>query len=689
MTKTFKKISAAVLSAGLLTAAVSATLPLASADSTIPNPSDWQYSMVQDYNSLTNSNDGGTDIDFWHSAGNYHKVQWVITDGKGVDSSNAVYVHTALGSQDNKTSELSINRVNGSGVAGACSEMKFNAIDVTSPTELWMWVDFSSSAKPERFRFTPSFTVDGSTVNGAPIEGAPVYFQAANGWKASTFISYTDGTTYTELNNVFFNDADLTGFKGYIRVPLSSLDSKVDWTNAHITGISSGSSGLQTAMFYNYDASGNLVDDGFYLDNIMVVGTTAAGSAKVSDLLPKANANLKYTVVQDFNSFTADTQIDYWHSAGNYHKVSWLTTAGKGADASQALYVHTALGGQDNKTSELSINRINGSGVAGECTEMKFNSIDVTSPTELWMWVDFTNTINPERFRFMPSLKVDGKTDNCVPIEGAPVYFQTADGWKASSFISYTDGTTYSELNDVFFNDADLAGFKGYIRIPLSSLDSITDWANAHITAISSGMSGLQTALYYNYDASGNLIDDGFYLDNIMVVGTPTANALNVADLNVPDVSLIETPATTTTTETETTTTTAAETTTTEASTTTTAETTTTTAAVTTTSTSTTTAASTTTTAASTTTTTATTTTAAATTTTAASTAIKTSATIAPVVTTASSENTTAEQTTAATETTENTGNPKTGEPVAAGAFAVLALAAGIVLLSKKEEILI
>ena len=122
MTKAFKKAAAVVLSAALLTTTAVAILPSATAESSIPNPGNWQYSMAQDFNSTTNAGDGGSDIDYWQSSGKIHRVQWLATDAKGVDGSKAVYVHTAIGTNDNYTDELSVNTTN-SGVAGNCTNM--------------------------------------------------------------------------------------------------------------------------------------------------------------------------------------------------------------------------------------------------------------------------------------------------------------------------------------------------------------------------------------------------------------------------------------------------------------------------------------------------------------------------------------------------------------------------------------
>lgn len=201
---------------GLLCAAMTASLFTvmsggASADSTAVNPS-WQYKVMVNFEDLQAGYQfGGTGdpCSLYVERG----VGWQAkVNTGGYKNSNCFYLYSK---DATKKGDYAQPLVNAGGFSSKNTEF-------VGATEFWMWVDFTHVTWDEvglQFRIIEDdYNPDGSRA-GADLsqisvgKGKPVYIQSGNSWKAISQSS----------KNYLLPVDSMKGYKGFVRIPLSSL----------------------------------------------------------------------------------------------------------------------------------------------------------------------------------------------------------------------------------------------------------------------------------------------------------------------------------------------------------------------------------------------------------------------------------------------------------------------------------
>lgn len=230
---------------------------------------------------------------------------------------------------------------------------------------------------------------------------------------------------------------------------------------------------------------------------------------KADATVPDAS-NLQYVTVEDFESLAVGAKYENW---GSYPKnVIDEAKDGVGAGNSRGLYVHTTAAKVD---------------AYGQPFYYMNKTADYTGATELWIWYDNTNYQNPNKLTIRPRMTVDGAQEDPTMISGAPIYFQTSTGWKASTL---TDAPADKPNDECAIRAEDLTGFKGYIRIPL------TDFRAASGQPLSGNISAFVGG-YWIFDFSfvtddnENYVENGYVMDNVLLVGPTMTNGQPVSNL--------------------------------------------------------------------------------------------------------------------------------------------------------------
>ena len=263
MTKTVKKMAAVALSAAMLSTAVAVTLPWALADgaaSQAPDARGWKVATVEDFDSM----EAGASYPNWDSY--YSRAADEAKAGAGYNESQGLYIHS-LESGDGKTY---VQPYYAMGKEGSFSNAQ----------ELWIWFDFTGYTAKDiniRPRVTglPEGESTGVQYNLALTSDAPIYYQADDGTvtvsSASTVLK--DGAV-NPLGDAKLRGADLTGFKGFVRIPLSSFHvqnkaDKID-TGYSITKVD--------GIYFIYDFTmavddnEDYVETGYVMDQVLFVG---------------------------------------------------------------------------------------------------------------------------------------------------------------------------------------------------------------------------------------------------------------------------------------------------------------------------------------------------------------------------------------------------------------------------------
>ena len=261
--------------------------------------------------------------------------------------------------------------------------------------------------------------------------------------------------------------------------------------------------------------------------SVALLSTSTAG------IIPQAAADStvtdatswKYAMAEDFEASTADGEYETW---GGYSEVlkgdKDYTTNGiikenKGANNSKGLYVRS----------------LKGVGDSAYCQPYyAFNKAgDFAGATELWIWYDYSNYQKNGALTIRPTVTTPSGDVDLRMRAGAPIYIQNADG--SFKYCTLTADTT----DEAPIKAEDLAGLKGYIRIPLSSFNGNGKaFVNTGITKLSGG--------YFMYDhsfitdAGNNFVENGFTIDNVLFAGqdmnsTATVKSLLGLDVNETD----------------------------------------------------------------------------------------------------------------------------------------------------------
>lgn len=200
---------------GLLCAAMTASLFTvmsggASADSTAVDSS-WQYKTMVDFEDLqVGYQFGGTSDPCSLYVERGEGWQAKVNTG-GYKGSNCFYLY----SKGDKTGTYAQPLINASGFTNKNTEF-------VGATEFWMWVDFTHVTFDEvglQFRiieddYKPDGTKAGADLSQISVgKGKPIYIQSGNSWKAISQSS----------KNYLLPVDSMKGYKGFVRIPLSSL----------------------------------------------------------------------------------------------------------------------------------------------------------------------------------------------------------------------------------------------------------------------------------------------------------------------------------------------------------------------------------------------------------------------------------------------------------------------------------
>lgn len=484
MTNVFKKVSAFLLAAALLSTAISVTLPRVIAD-TAPSASDitsYKYAMVEDFETSAIAETGGCT-----------NVKLTVTDGKGYNVSKGEYVHSIglKGDKDGSQPFIWLNK----------------AMSITNPTELWIWVDYSSYNGSNDLRLRPRVsTTSTQNIDLRLKGGAPVYYQSELGNVKASKIS--DTAKATDEGNL--QAADLAGFKGFIRIPLSSFrttdgdnnDLTIDFTKDTITQYVGG----YYIFSFNFttDTSGAFVENGFSFDDIMFTGANLTGGNSLSDLiLGKASSTNRWqaAMIEDF-------ETDEIKDTKGCTNIKLSVTDGKGYNASKGEYVFSTGPKADKDYCQpfIWLNK----------------PMSVTNPQEFWIYVDYSTYTGANSLRLRPRVNTTSTNNVDLRLKGTcPVYYQSMDG---TVKVSMTTATSKAD-DEANLQAEDLAGFKGFIRIPMSTFRTTDgDGANLPIDLTTDTITQYDGGYYifnFNFttDTSGAYVENGFAFDDLMFVG--------------------------------------------------------------------------------------------------------------------------------------------------------------------------
>lgn len=505
MTNVFKKVSAFVLAAALLSTAIAVTLPRAIAD-TAPSASDimsFKYAMVEDFETSKIAETDGC-----------KNLKLTVTDGKGYQASKGEYVHS-IGLKGDKDSSQPFIWLN-------------KAMSITNPTELWIWVDYFSYNGSNDLRLRPRIsTTSTQNIDLRLKGGAPVYYQSELGNVKASKISDTAKTT--DEGNL--QAADLAGFKGFIRIPMSSFrttdgdnnDLTIDFTKDTITQYVGG----YYIFSFNFttDTSGAFVENGFSFDDIMFTGSNLTGGNSLSDLiLGKASGTNRWqaAMIEDF-------ETDQIQDNKGCTNIKLSVTDGKGYNSSKGEYVFSTGPKADKDYCQpfIWLNKV----------------MSVTNPQEFWIYVDYSNYKGSNSLRLRPRVDTASTKSVDLRLKGAcPVYYQSLDG---TVKVSMTTATAKAS-DEADLQAEDLAGFKGFIRIPMSTFRTTDgDGDNLPIDLTTDTIIQYDGGYYifnFNFttDTSGAYVENGFAFDDLMFVGPSLTGGSSLAEtLNgkVPDPS--------------------------------------------------------------------------------------------------------------------------------------------------------
>lgn len=494
-----------------------------------PDASSWKKLMVEDFDSM----EAGASYPNWDSY--YSRAADEAKADAGYNGSQGLYIHS-LESGDGKTYVQPYYAMGKEG-------------NFSNAQELWIWFDFTGYTAEDiniRPRVTglPEGESTGVQYNLALTSDAPIYYQADDGTvtvsSASTVLK--DGAV-NPLGDAKLRGADLTGFKGFVRIPLSSfhVQNKADRidTGYSITKVD--------GIYFIYDFTmavddnEDYVETGYVMDQILFAGpdmteptvstaattkTTQSSAAATTETSASTSAttattsstpapvdipdpsNWKYALDQGYEDKEAGVTADNWFDGDVVGEI--LADGGFGGSKAYALKAVKEHVGSAYMQPFFWIQ----------------DSIRVEGAQEYWIWVDCTEYPNPDNLRIRPRVYVDSLKKengdgtytytnvNLKMKPGAPVYFQTTDGWRASTLTDSDDPAEESSLRKT-----DLAGFKGFIRVPLTSFNPDEDVVLYDETIVS--MQGAYFIFNFDFEVDDmeEFLPTSLVFDNIMLVG--------------------------------------------------------------------------------------------------------------------------------------------------------------------------
>lgn len=151
----------------------------------------------------------------------------------------------------------------------------FNTVaDFSGATELWFWLDMTDYGTAGNLKIRPRFVCGETQVDSKMKSGAVYYLQDGDGWLSSSFVATEDPATESSIPG-----ADLTGFKGYIRLPLASF------SNAP-TGTITSVAGAYFIFDFNFQTNDDFehVPSSYVMDNLLLAGPEMTDGAAITTL---------------------------------------------------------------------------------------------------------------------------------------------------------------------------------------------------------------------------------------------------------------------------------------------------------------------------------------------------------------------------------------------------------------------
>lgn len=214
----------------------------------------YSYKFVQNMESLK----VGDKHENW---GGYCKnVSDMVTAGVGADGTQGLVVSSTAAKD-----------------GGAYCQPYYNfgkADDFAGATELWIWLDMTDYGNAGNLKIRPRFMCGDTQIDSKMKSGAVYYLQDGEGWLSSSFVTTEDPATETSIPG-----ADLTGFKGYIRLPLASFN---DAPTGSITSVS----GAYFIYDFNFQENEEFenVPSSFVIDNLLLAGPSMTNGAAITTL---------------------------------------------------------------------------------------------------------------------------------------------------------------------------------------------------------------------------------------------------------------------------------------------------------------------------------------------------------------------------------------------------------------------
>jgi len=477
-----KKLWGQVLSAVSVLALIISVVPVsflfASGEDSIPDVSNWKYVMAFDFE----GNEVGKSVTTW--SGYYDMVSDMVVANAGAKSSKGLKVY----SLPSATGNLKYIQPFYADAAD---------VDLTGAQEAWFWVDMSNYANIDKTNISWRPRIAG--VDLYLKSGAPIYLQSENGWVQKS-------ATVNEAPNAkcAIKGSDLVGYCGYIRIPLSSFNGTIPQTGQFMVGY------MIYDFQFKYDENSELVENSFVMDNFLFAGPNMnANNAKPvkSLFLPEAPnvSNYKFKFVEDFESLQVGAKYENW---GSYcTNVTDIVAAQVGADSTKGLYVYSTAA--------------KSGGVYCQPFYVYNKQDDYSGATELWIWLDMTGYGKAGNLKIRPRFFDEGGTQYNPTMKSEAVYYlQDGDGWIASTFTQ-----AQGEQGEAAIPGADITGFVGYIRLPLTSFNGVPDKIDQVIGA------------YWIYDFNFQVDEDFEHvesymvIDNVILVGPSMTGGIDVAKL--------------------------------------------------------------------------------------------------------------------------------------------------------------
>lgn len=474
-----KKLWGQVLSVvsvlALIISVVPVSILLVSGEDDIPDVSSWKYVMAFDFE----GNEVGKPLSNW---GNYYNAASdKVVDGLGANSSKGLKVYN-------------LSTVTGNSAYVQPFYADAADVDLTGAQEAWFWVDMSNYANIDKTNISWRPRIAG--VDLYLKSGAPIYLQSGDGWVEKSATTSEDPNAKCAIKG-----ADLSGYCGYIRVPLSSFGGTIPQTGQFMIGY------MVYDFQFNYNENSELVENAFVMDNFLFAGPNMnANNAKPvkSLFLPEAPnvSNYKFKFVEDFESLQVGAKYENW---GSYcTNVTDIVAAQVGADGTQGLYVYSTAA--------------KAGGAYCQPFYVHNKQDDFSGAEEIWIWLDMTGYGKAGNLKIRPRFFDEGGTQYDPTMKSEAIYYlQDGDGWISSAFNKVNGESSIP--------GSDITGFVGYIRLPLSSFDGVPNKIDKYF--------GGYWIYDFNFqvDENSEHIESYMIIDNVILAGPSMTGGIDVSKL--------------------------------------------------------------------------------------------------------------------------------------------------------------